>query len=116
LFGGVLWDVQNVLLEDLDRIEAISGPGGTLWGATAVTGVINIMTKSARDTQGLYLSGAGGSYLQNWGALRYGDKIGSNLFFRVYTQRYDYDNTFLPNGQDASDAWDMTQGGFRMDY
>lgn len=116
LFAGVLWDVQNVLLEDLERIEVVSGPGGTLWGANAVNGVINVITKSAAETQGLYVSGGGGSFLQDWGAVRYGDRIGSNLFYRVYAQQFDYNHTFLPGGQPAADAWAMTQGGFRMDY
>src|SRR5690606_824878 len=88
LFAGVLWDVQNVLLEDLERIEVVSGPGGTLWGANAVNGVINVITKSAAETQGLYVSGGGGSFLQDWGAVRYGDRIGSNLFYRVYAQQF----------------------------
>lgn len=116
LFGGVFWDVQNVLLEDVDRIEVVSGPGGTLWGANAVNGVINIMTKSARDTQGLYVSGGGGSYLQDFGAIRYGGQAGSNLFYRVFAQRHDFNSTLLRTGADANDAWDMSHGGFRMDY
>lgn len=116
LFGGVFWDVQNVMLEDLDRIEVVSGPGGTLWGANAVNGVINVITKSAKDTQGLFLSGGGGSFVQDFGALRYGDRIGSNFFFRVYAQRYDRNSTKQPNGTDATDEWDMTQGGLRADW
>src|SRR5207302_349706 len=64
LYGGVLWDVQDYLLEDIDRIEVISGPGGTLWGANAVNGVINIVTRAARDTQGLYVSAGGGKQLR----------------------------------------------------
>ncbi|MEI9961681.1 MAG: TonB-dependent receptor plug domain-containing protein [Limisphaerales bacterium] len=80
LDAGVLWDVQNILLEDVDRIEVISGPGGTLWGANAVNGVINITTKSAKDTQGLYVTGAGGSFLQDFGAVRYGDTIDFKSF------------------------------------
>ena len=63
LFGGVYWDVQNAVLEDIDRVEVVSGPGGTLWGANAVNGVINIITKSARETQGLYVSGTAGSFI-----------------------------------------------------
>jgi iron complex outermembrane receptor protein len=116
LFGGVFWDVQNVMLEDVDRIEVVSGPGGTLWGANAVNGVINVVSKSARDTQGLYASGAGGSFLQDAGAVRYGGSIGSNLFYRVYVQRLDYDSTKFSNGTSADDAWNMTQSGMRMDY
>lgn len=116
LDAGVFWDAQNVLLEDLDRIEVISGPGGTLWGANAVNGVINITTKSAKETQGLYVSGGGGSFLQDFGAVRYGDNVGKDLFYRVYAQRFDRNSTLLPNGKDGTNAWDITQGGFRVDY
>jgi iron complex outermembrane receptor protein len=116
LYAGVFWDVQNVLLEDLDRIEVVSGPGGTLWGENAVNGVINIITKNAKDTQGTYLSGAGGSLLQDFGAARYGGSVGTNLFYRVYGQRFDRNSTVFPNGQDAADRSDMSQGGFRMDW
>src|SRR5882724_11239730 len=66
LFSGVFWNVQDYLLEDIDRIEVISGPGGTLWGANAVNGVINITSKSAKDTQGFYLEGGGGSVLRDF--------------------------------------------------
>src|SRR5260370_11133777 len=70
LYGGVLWNVQDCLLADIDRIEVISGPGGTLWGANAVNGVINILTQAAQDTQGLYALAAAGHELQdptgNW--------------------------------------------------
>ncbi|HKO79163.1 MAG TPA: TonB-dependent receptor, partial [Chitinophagaceae bacterium] len=116
LYGGVFWDVQNILLEDVDRIEVVSGPGGTLWGANAVNGVINIVTKSAKETQGLYVSGAAGSFLQDLGEVRYGFQSDSSIFFRIYGQRFDQRNTMLANGKDAQDTWHMTQGGFRMDY
>ena len=116
LFGGVYWDVQNTLLEDLDRIEVVSGPGGTLWGANAVNGVINIVTKSAKETQGLYMSGAAGSFLKDIVQVRYGTQIDSTIFFRVYGQRFDQRNTVRANGKSARDEWHMTQGGFRMDY
>jgi iron complex outermembrane recepter protein len=116
LFGGVYWDVQNVMLEDIDRVEVVSGPGGTLWGANAVNGVINVISKSAKETQGLYVSGIGGSFLRDYAGLRYGAKIDSTLFFRVYGQRFDQKNTVLANGTPEKDAWNTTQGGFRMDY
>lgn len=116
LDAGVFWDVQNVLLDDIDRIEVVSGPGGTLWGANAVNGVINIVTKSAKETQGLLVEGGGGSLLQDFGAIRYGGGNGTNLFYRVYAQRFDRNETVFPNGSDASDSWDMSQGGFRMDW
>ena len=115
LDAGVFWDVQNVLLEDVDRIEVVSGPGGTLWGANAVNGVINVVTKSAKETQGLLVEGGGGSLLQDFGAIRYGGGNGTNLFYRVYAQRFDRNDTVFPNGSDATDFWDMSQGGFRMD-
>ena len=116
LFGGVYWDVQNTLLEDVDRVEVVSGPGGTLWGANAVNGVINIVTKSAKETQGLYVSGAAGSLLQDHAGVRYGFRLDSNIFCRVYGQRFDQRNTVRANGKSARDEWHMTQGGFRMDY
>src|SRR5260370_1217765 len=72
LYAGVFWDVQNLLLEDVDQIEVVSGPGGTLWGANAVNGVINITTKSAKKTQGLFVEGGTGSVLKGYGGLRYG--------------------------------------------
>src|SRR6185503_8023351 len=105
LDAGVFWDVQNVLLDDIDRIEVVSGPGGTLWGANAVNGVINIVTKSARDTQGLLVEGGGGSFLQDFGAVRYGGSKGNNLLYRVYGQRFDRSNSLLANGKNAYDAW-----------
>src|SRR3989442_535323 len=72
LYSGVFWDVQDVPLWDIDRIEIISGPGATLWGANAVNGVINVTTKRAQDAQGLYVSGGGGTKLQGLGGARYG--------------------------------------------
>jgi iron complex outermembrane recepter protein len=116
LFGGVLWDAQNTVLEDLDRIEVVSGPGGTLWGANAVNGVINIVTKSSKETQGLYVSGLSGSFTQDIGEIRYGFKLDSNLYARVFGQRYDQEETFTEKGFSNKDAWNMTRGGFRMDY
>jgi iron complex outermembrane receptor protein len=116
LDAGVFWDVQNVLLEDIDRIEVVSGPGGTLWGANADNGVINIVTKSAKQTQGLLVEGGGGSLLQDFGAVRYGGSNGTNFFYRVYAQRFDQNSTVLPNGNDDTNSWDMSQGGFRTDW
>jgi len=116
LFGGVFWDVQNVMLEDIDRVEVVSGPGGTLWGANAVNGVINIITKSAAQTQGLLVTAMPGSFLEDRIGVRYGGRIDSNFYFRVYGQHFDQASSHLPNGNDAQDQWNMTQGGFRADY
>ena len=115
LYSGVFWDVQDYLLEDIDRIEVISGPGGTLWGANAVNGVINITTKSAEDTQGLYVEGGGGTQLQDFAGARYGGTLASNVYYRVYGKYFDRSDEALPNGDDASDSWRMGQGGFRID-
>ncbi|MCA1851871.1 MAG: TonB-dependent receptor plug domain-containing protein, partial [Beggiatoa sp.] len=116
LFAGVFWDVQDTLLEDIDRIEVISGPGATLWGANAVNGVINIITKDAKDTQGALLAGGGGTELRGFGGVRYGGAVAPNLRYRVYGKYFDRDGTVLPDGRDASDDWHMGQGGFRMDW
>src|SRR6185369_12141635 len=91
LFSGVFWDVQDTLLEDIDRIEVISGPGATLWGANAVNGVINITTKNAKDTQGLLLEGGGGTELRGFGGVRYGGALASNVYYRVYGKFFDRD-------------------------
>jgi iron complex outermembrane recepter protein len=116
LFSGVFWDVQDTMMEDIDRIEVIRGPGATLWGANAVNGVINIITKSARDTQGLLLSGGGGTEELGFGGLRYGGKVNDAAFFRVYGKYFDRDESVLPNGDDAHDGWKMGRGGFRVDW
>lgn len=116
LFGGVFWDVQNVLLEDVERIEVISGPGGTLWGANAVNGVINVVTRSARDTQGAFATVSAGSFLRDHVGLRYGTQIGRKLFIRFHGQRMDYRNTTQRFGTEENDEWGLTQGGFRADY
>jgi len=116
LFSGVFWDVQHVMLEDIDRIEVISGPGATLWGANAVNGVINVITKSARDTQGVLLSGGGGSFLRGFGNARYGGNIGRDFYFRVYGMGFDRDDTKLRGGRDADSSGFIGQGGFRADW
>ncbi|EEF60377.1 TonB-dependent receptor plug domain-containing protein [Pedosphaera parvula] len=116
LFSGVFWDVQDTILEDIDRIEVVRGPGGTLWGANAVNGVINIITKSAKDTQGVLITGGGGTYEHAFGGFRYGDKVGEDLYLRVYGKYFDRDESVRPNGSDIPDSWQMGRGGFRMDW
>jgi iron complex outermembrane receptor protein len=114
LFSGVYWDTIDYVLPDLDRIEVIRGPGATLWGANAVDGVINITTKSARDTQGLLVEGMGGNEEQQ-GAVRFGGKIDDDTFFRVYGKYRNYDDFVAGNGRDAHDGWDDLRSGFRVD-
>jgi len=116
LFAGVFWDVQDTLIEDIDRIEVISGPGATLWGANAVNGVINITTKEAKDTQGLLLLGGGGTELRGLAGMRYGGALSPTLHYRIYTKYFDRDSTLRTSGGDGDDSWDMGQTGFRLDW
>jgi len=115
-FGGVIWGVQDIALEDLDRIEVIRGPGGTLWGANAMNGVINIITKSARETQGALISTTFGTLDQPSVTTRYGGMLDTNLFYRVYVKYYNEDGMVMPGGQAAPDSAREIQGGFRMDW
>jgi iron complex outermembrane receptor protein len=115
LYSGVFWERQDYLLEDIDRIEVISGPGGTLWGANAVNGVINVITKDAGETQGLYLEGGGGSDPRGFGGIRYGGAAGPNVHYRVYAKYFDRDEESFADGAGAGDSWHAGQGGFRVD-
>lgn len=116
LYSGVYWDVQDTPLEDIERIEVIRGPGATVWGANAVNGVINIITKSAKDTQGAFVSQSVGNQLNSMTTARYGTKLGDNGFVRAYA-KYDNNDEFKNMaGSGANDAWDKKQGGFRADW
>ncbi|MFZ5496057.1 MAG: TonB-dependent receptor plug domain-containing protein [Verrucomicrobiota bacterium] len=116
LHAAVFWDVQDTLLEDLDRIEVISGPGATQWGANAVNGVINISTKSAKDTPGLLVSAGGGTELRGFGGVRYGGTAAPGVHYRIYGKYFDRAGTDLLDGSSGLNDWRMTQGGFRVDW
>lgn len=116
LFAGMFWEAHDVPLYDAERIEVVSGPGGTLWGANAVNGVINIVTRGSADTQGLMLRGAAGNELRGAGALRYGGTLGTRGHFRVYGQYAERDGVELASGADAPNDSQMGQLGFRMDW
>jgi len=114
-FAGVFWDVQDVMLEDIDRIEVISGPGGTLWGVNAVNGVINIITRSAMSTRGDLVS-VGAGNREAIGALRYGDDAGATGGFRIYSKYADSARTETASGTVKDDAVHKGQIGFRADW
>jgi iron complex outermembrane receptor protein len=115
LFGGVYWDMQGVLPEDIERIEVISGPGATLWGANAVNGVINIITRKSADTQGGVLE-VGGGNLARTASLQYGGQLAQDLSYRIHAEGSDYSQFQTPEGHDAHDGWSKPSGGFRLDW
>ncbi len=116
LHAGVFWDIQDILLEDIDRIEVISGSGATLWGANAVNGIISITTKRAQETQGYLVDTGGGSQPRSFLNLRYGGRIGSSSYYRVYGKAFGRERSVFSNGRDANNRWRMGQGGFRLDW
>ncbi|MCP4114131.1 MAG: TonB-dependent receptor [Desulfobacteraceae bacterium] len=114
-FSGVYWEVQDTLLEDVERIEVIRGPGATLWGANAVNGVINIITKHSADTLGGLVSMGGGNRESAFASLRYGFRLGEGTYGRWYAKAFERDEFSFEAGGDANDDWNMARSGFRMD-
>ncbi|MFI5126928.1 MAG: TonB-dependent receptor plug domain-containing protein, partial [Candidatus Acidiferrales bacterium] len=115
LFNGVFWDAQQVPLEMIDRIEVIRGPGAAVWGANAVNGVINIITKKASDTQGGLISGGAGTYEQGFGTAQYGGRLGSDTYYRVFMNAFNRNHLIGLTGQNGQDDWDAYRTGFRVD-
>ncbi len=115
LLGGVNWDSQDVPLEDIDRIEVIRGPGATIWGANAVNGVINIVTKKAADTRGALVTGGGGTEGQARGMVQFGGAIKEKTNYRVFANYFNYGSLPAEGGGSGQDSWNLLHGGFRSD-
>jgi len=116
LFSGVIWQEHELMLEDVERIEVVRGPGGTVWGANAVNGVIHIITKDARDTQGLLATTLAGDQETFTGAARYGGAIGDDMHYRVYGKFADRDTFESSTGLDGNDDWKNVRAGARFDW
>ncbi|OLC94227.1 MAG: TonB-dependent receptor [Acidobacteria bacterium] len=114
-FSGVFWDTLDLPLSDIARIEVIRGPGGSIWGVNAVTGVISIFTKKASETTGTSVEAGGGNFQQGFGMVQYGGKLGKETDFRVYTKYFNQDHMLDLNGQSGADGWHRLRSGFRMD-
>jgi iron complex outermembrane recepter protein len=114
-FAGVYWDTLDLPLQDIDRIEVIRGPGGTIWGANAVNGVISIFTKKAGDTRGGLVETGEGNIAQGFGTLQYGGSLGKSTDYRVYTKYFNQAQQLDLSGHDGADGWHMLRSGFRVD-
>ena len=115
-FSGVYWDQLDLPLEDIERIEVIRGPGATAWGANAMNGVINIITKSSKTTKGGLAEVTAGSGVQPVGMVRYGDTVGSAGTYRAFAKYSRFTDTTLADGSSAADGWSRMHGGFRTDW
>lgn len=112
LYSGVWWDVQDLVLDDIDRIEVIRGPGASLWGANAVNGIINIITKDSSETQGTSINAFAGEQANS---IVYGGRSGTNGHFRMYAKNKAENGFMEASGTRACDAWSQSRGGFRFD-
>ena len=115
LLGYIRWNTQDLVLDDIKNIEVIRGPGATLWGSKAVNGVINVTTKSARDTQGWYFSGIGGNQNRASVSARYGGQLDDNTYFKIWSKYANHGPSKKVDGSDHYDDWDYYSSGFRID-
>ncbi|MBN2580566.1 MAG: TonB-dependent receptor [Pirellulales bacterium] len=115
LFNCVFWDEHQLLLEDVERIEVIRGPGASVWGSNAVNGIINIITKRPKDTQGAYVESGTGTYQKGFAGVRYGGGNGNDFQYRVYGNWFERGDGYRPDGL-AHDAWRQVRTGFRSEW
>ncbi|MEM6605046.1 MAG: TonB-dependent receptor [Pseudomonadota bacterium] len=115
VFSGVFWDIQDAVLEDIDRIEVIRGPGATLWGANAVNGVINILTKNSDDTRGVLISALSGDQERGTISARYGGTLGDIGSYRLFARYFDRESNHVQGERFAADDWQQTRFGYRVD-
>ena len=116
VFSGVFWETHDVVLEDLERIEVIRGPGGTLWGANAVNGVINIITRKASDTLGGAVRVGIGTEERGFGSVRFGSQLGERSWYRVYAKHTRRSGSETAGGEGLGDSWHMGRAGARLDW
>ena len=116
IHGGVYWDIQDTLLEDIDHIEVIRGPGATLWGANAMNGIINIITKNSADTKGSLISTGIGTNEKFFTSMRHGGDLSETLTYRIYAKYFDRDGFVDETGEATGDDWQQVRGGFRLDW
>lgn len=116
LFAGTLWAQQDTLMEDIERIEVIRGPAASVWGTNAVNGVINIITKSASNTQGTFLTAGGGSFERGFMSARHGGKFNEKTPFRIFAKGFSRDSTRSLSGADNHEQWHSARAGFRVDH
>ncbi len=114
--SGVYWEIQDIFLPDIEQIEVVRGPGGSLWGANAVNGVINIITKNSKDTQGGLVTLTAGNQERTIAGVRYGGTLSDQAHYRMYGQFTERNGQVTPDGHDAGDDWHIGQGGFRLDW
>jgi iron complex outermembrane receptor protein len=116
LFAGVFWDVQDTLLNDIERIEVVSGPGGTLWGGNAVNGVVNIITRTPAETQGTFVEVGAGNEEEAFASFRHGFTISETMTARAYVKHFERDAAELASGASAGDDWEVSRAGFALEW
>ena len=116
LFSGVFWETQDTAFEDIDRIEVIRGPGGALWGANAVNGIINIITKDSHETTGTFIQGGGGNEQHPFLTTRYGTSLGSQLALRVFGKYFNRNDSHALTASGTQDNWHVSRLGIRIDH